>query len=157
MSEQAGPDYDTWTWPKLSSYKALDELLDELRNEIRLLDLHGYDYASGTVRASLRHVSLDDDPEYVALSYCWGPPIPERKVDVNSESATIRPNLHGLLVALCERNGSNTFWLDALCINQGDNEEKSSQVAKMADIYTRAKCVIAWLGPINAEVDPSIS
>lgn len=39
-----------------------------------------------------------------------------------------------------------TLWVDAICINQGDNAEKGSQVALMGDIYSNATAVLAWLG-----------
>ncbi|KXS93877.1 hypothetical protein AC578_5498 [Pseudocercospora eumusae] len=37
-------------------------------------------------------------------------------------------------------------WLDAICINQGDKEEKNAQVAIMGDIYESASSVIACVG-----------
>ena len=41
----------------------------------------------------------------------------------------------------------NTFlWVDAICINQNDLEERSSQVALMGTIYSRAMDTIVWLG-----------
>lgn len=39
------------------------------------------------------------------------------------------------------------FWIDQICINQLDDEEKSSQVAMMSKIYTRAVRVILYVGP----------
>lgn len=39
-----------------------------------------------------------------------------------------------------------TFWIDAICINQRDRAEKSQQVAKMKDIYSRAQSTVIWLG-----------
>lgn len=39
------------------------------------------------------------------------------------------------------------LWVDALCINQRDNGEKSWQVAMMRDVYKSARMVMAWLGP----------
>jgi hypothetical protein len=45
------------------------------------------------------------------------------------------------------------IWADALCINQSDDGEKTSQVGLMRDIYRDAKEVIAWLGyPPEREV-----
>jgi Heterokaryon incompatibility protein (HET) len=38
------------------------------------------------------------------------------------------------------------FWVDALCIDQMDVPERNQQVRSMADIYSIAACVIAWLG-----------
>ncbi|OBT93614.2 hypothetical protein VE01_08081 [Pseudogymnoascus verrucosus] len=40
-----------------------------------------------------------------------------------------------------------TLWVDALCINQSDELEKSEQVGQMHEIYSRAASVLAWLGP----------
>lgn len=39
------------------------------------------------------------------------------------------------------------YWIDAICINQQDDAEKSTQVQAMRDVYDQAKLVIAWLGP----------
>lgn len=39
------------------------------------------------------------------------------------------------------------FWIDAICINQEDSEEKASQVAMMGEIYKMASSVVIWLGP----------
>jgi hypothetical protein len=37
-------------------------------------------------------------------------------------------------------------WYNALCVNQQDLQERSQQVKRMAEIYTKATRVIAWLG-----------
>jgi Heterokaryon incompatibility protein (HET) len=39
-----------------------------------------------------------------------------------------------------------TFWVDAICINQGDIAERNKQVKRMANIYKLAYRVVAWLG-----------
>ncbi|KAF5577127.1 heterokaryon incompatibility 6 OR allele [Fusarium pseudocircinatum] len=38
------------------------------------------------------------------------------------------------------------FWIDAICINQDDIQERNSQVAMMSQIYGSAHSVLAWLG-----------
>ncbi|KAJ4371409.1 hypothetical protein N0V83_004626 [Neocucurbitaria cava] len=38
------------------------------------------------------------------------------------------------------------LWIDAICINQEQNTERSHQVSMMRDIYTGAESVIVWLG-----------
>ena len=37
-------------------------------------------------------------------------------------------------------------WIDAICINQKDLAERSSQVAIMSEIHAKASVVNAWLG-----------
>jgi hypothetical protein len=44
------------------------------------------------------------------------------------------------------QNDISRLWIDAVCIDQGNLEERNQQVAQMRDIYTNAKSVIVWLG-----------
>jgi hypothetical protein len=39
-----------------------------------------------------------------------------------------------------------TLWVDAVCINQNDLDERSQQVAMMRDIYASAEQLFIWLG-----------
>ena len=39
------------------------------------------------------------------------------------------------------------LWVDAVCVNQSDFKEQSTQVAMMLEIYARAEQVNIWLGP----------
>jgi hypothetical protein len=47
-------------------------------------------------------------------------------------------------------------WIDALCINQQDDAEKSHQVQMMRQIYSRAKDVVIWLGESDANVSSAL-
>ena len=47
------------------------------------------------------------------------------------------------------------MWIDAICINQKDDDEKSTQVALMRDIYHFADEVIVWLGRAQAVRNPN--
>ena len=38
------------------------------------------------------------------------------------------------------------IWIDAMCINQRDEEEIASQIGLMSQIYRRATSVVVWLG-----------
>ena len=38
------------------------------------------------------------------------------------------------------------LWVDAICVDQKDQDERSTQVALMSDIYSKAESVIVWLG-----------
>ena len=69
----------------------------------------------------------------------------------------VRPNLSDALRHLRDYSVESTndtpkepettvLWIDAVCINQMDQAEKSIQVATMAEIYRRADGVFIWLG-----------
>jgi len=66
----------------------------------------------------------------------------------------VQQNLHDALRHLGHhvRKRQSLFWVDAICINQEDVDERSSQVTKMKDIYERADRIFAWLGlPFDEE------
>ncbi|GKU07682.1 heterokaryon incompatibility protein or allele [Fusarium langsethiae] len=48
------------------------------------------------------------------------------------------------------------LWVDAICINQNDQAEKSIQVPRMSEIYGKCERVLAWLGPIDNEDDSQV-
>lgn len=58
----------------------------------------------------------------------------------------ITENLHSALTQLRLVDQPRLIWIDQLCINQSDLEERSSQVLLMCDIYHGAQEVVVWLG-----------
>lgn len=66
---------------------------------------------------------------------------------MNDEHFAINQNLYEALQHLRSRTSNRTLWIDAICINQADESERSRQVALMGDIYTCANHVVNWLGP----------
>ena len=44
------------------------------------------------------------------------------------------------------------LWIDYLCIDQSDVEERSLQVRIMGDVFSRAARVIIWLGEETQDV-----
>ncbi|KAI0471591.1 heterokaryon incompatibility protein-domain-containing protein [Xylariaceae sp. FL0804] len=82
---------------------------------------------------------------YEALSYTWGPNIPHT-IRCADASLTISENLWLALQTLRHRDTPRVLWVDAVCINQQDNEEKGKQVARMRSIYEHAAGVVVWLG-----------
>jgi hypothetical protein len=59
----------------------------------------------------------------------------------------ITQNLALALRHLRQQLEPRVLWVDALCIDQFNNDEKSKQVALMGLIYSSANRVIVWLGP----------
>lgn len=60
-------------------------------------------------------------------------------------------NLHLTLEHLVRKREDLVIWIDAICINQSDDEEKAQQVLIMRDIYAQAEETIVWLGPSITE------
>ncbi|KAI0114151.1 heterokaryon incompatibility protein-domain-containing protein [Nemania sp. FL0031] len=44
------------------------------------------------------------------------------------------------------------IWIDAVCIDQNNEEEKSKQIPMMRYIYARARQVLIWLGPEDEHI-----
>ncbi|KIW63946.1 hypothetical protein PV04_08908 [Phialophora macrospora] len=97
------------------------------------------------IRCRLRLARLAAQPLYNAVSYTWGEPPADKTILVNDLKFRVRPNLHDMLAELRHTHHHQTYWIDAICINQQDNEERSIQVRKMASIFQTAVGVVAWL------------
>lgn len=95
-------------------------------------------------------------PRYEALSYCWGDRKETKIINVNGDKVKIRANLHDALLALRERRPGTLIWADALCINQGDNDEKLAQIKIMGKIYQAACKVWAYLGKGSDGMDEAM-
>jgi hypothetical protein len=143
--------------------------LDPKTHEIRLLQAKKRVVGSSeTLLTRMKTMSLLDPahPPYKALSYVWFDSTPiydpemvgrlsinlqEEDDWTNSLDRLLKYKLQDsaltALWQLVDTENVLTIWIDAICINQEDNEERTSQVAMMASIYQKAEEVVAWLGP----------
>lgn len=53
------------------------------------------------------------------------------------------------ILAVILMNKSPQMWADAVCINQTDLDERSSQVTIMCDIYEDTRNCQIWLGTVE--------
>jgi hypothetical protein len=118
-----------------------------------------------------------DIEAYQALSYAWGTDKANYKIFLQDEelqqegrspntfyqlmktqskprSYYIRSNLYQALKMLRLPSESLWFWIDALCINQKDDVEKSHQLENMLNIYSYAFNVCIWLGDTTKDPNP---
>ncbi|KAF2246247.1 HET-domain-containing protein, partial [Trematosphaeria pertusa] len=154
----------TTSAPKASHKAPLYRALRKVPLEIRLLEILRPKSSRSIVNCRLITVSLDDAPEYTALSYVWGPPSRTRNIRVNGRLMPVTTNLNSALrqfrACLFNRHVSGSqlrrlpprFWIDAVCINQKDVEERNHQVQCMPTVYQRASSVLVWLSPRNGEL-----
>jgi hypothetical protein len=126
---------------------------------IRLVKLHPSPDNDSTIVCHIECESLDfgrQAPPYEALSYVWGDPDDEYSIEISRPSVSlqgelgtslqVRRNLHAALRRLRYPDRIRTMWIDAICINQQDDKEKTQQVKMMKDIYSNAQGVLIWLG-----------
>jgi hypothetical protein len=91
--------------------------------------------------------------DYATLSYTWGDSRDTRDTEVilvNGTETSVTANLAAALRTFRRLkcfNGRFKLWVDYICINQSDLEERSSQVAMMRDLYTDSWTTNAFLGP----------
>ncbi|PMD61064.1 HET-domain-containing protein, partial [Hyaloscypha bicolor E] len=138
--------------------------LDQRRSQIRLIEIISIG-GSEKVKCKLSVSSLEDNVEFAALSYVWGDPKVTKDIILNNEIFPVTTNLAAALKhvkahwcnAFPDRNpGLFRIWADAICINQKDPEERSSQVNLMRDIYAKAELVLSWLGHRIDEIDVAL-
>lgn len=122
-------------------------------DEIRLLNLSGGD-AQEELVGNLEVVKLSADTllqRYDALSYTWGEQKPTEHIKIIQSNQQyrirIRPNLYQALQHLRLHRDDRYLWVDAICIHQDDELEKSSQVRMMSQIFNNSRCVCVWVGP----------
>ncbi|KAF4637824.1 hypothetical protein G7Y89_g241 [Cudoniella acicularis] len=96
--------------------------------------------------------------DFEALSYCWESENLDCEIILDSVLTKVPRNLEAALRALRHlpenQAGNVKFWVDYLCINQKDTEEKNHQVKLMRSVYGNCLAVISWLGP---QADDSVA
>ncbi|KAH8621277.1 hypothetical protein IG631_24050 [Alternaria alternata] len=123
-----------------------------LGDNVRLLILQPGSFGD-LIRCQLEQVSLSDRRAYEALSYVWGDVNDTSSMSLDGVQYCITKNLERALRYLRRKDSPRILWVDAVCINQVDEDERSEQVSKMGEIYSGATKVNAWLGEADPQVD----
>jgi len=100
----------------------------------------------GRLQCKLSTVSLVERPQYEALSYMWGDDSCDKEIILEGELFMVSNNLWLALTELSHPTEARTLWIDFMCINQNDIDEKNHQVGQMREVYSNASRVLAWLG-----------
>lgn len=90
------------------------------------------------------------------LSLAWAPvPVPNGIPDIQptGQRYPMSRNVVVAIVHLCLAGfNGGWFWIDSVCIDQQNHDEKETQVALMDEIYSRADSVVVWLGPDTTDL-----
>jgi hypothetical protein len=120
--------------------------LDASNNQIRLLLVQPSKDAEAQIRCHLKLVSLDDKPEFEAVSYAWGDPELIKPVLLDEREIEVTLGAWTALRALRYDDRVRVLWIDAICINQEDMVERTAQLKLMGMIYRKASSVRVWIG-----------
>jgi len=120
--------------------------LNQSQKQIRLVTIQPSMYLSSPIQCNLSAVSLTNPPHYEALSYRWGDEKIRSTIQLENEEFSITTSLKEALVRLRDQTRPMKYWIDQICINQGDASEQNGQVPLMGEVYSKAGIVKAWLG-----------
>lgn len=121
-------------------------------SSVRVLDLvAGKDgeVLSGTISST----SLTDSGVYEALSYAWGEANFSETICIDGVNLPITTSLSAALLQLRKPDANRRLWIDMVCINQEDKEEKATQILLMSEIFANASRVLCWLGPESKDLN----
>ena len=96
------------------------------------------------------HTALDNS-KYEALSYRWVSDWAEYAIFLSGQTFWVNFDLDFALQHLRHTINQRILWVDAICINQGDDLEKGVQIEQMGRVYSQALRVVVWPGRINDE------
>jgi hypothetical protein len=116
-------------------------------------------------------------PSYVTLSYSWGAPSRGCAIWLKGRIFPVLDTVYPILEAICDgpghseepakdgeaassrapsrtaatsgfdRKADGWYWIDSICINQDDLDERSAQVKLMGRLYCETARAAVWLGP----------
>lgn len=131
-------------------------------NQIRLLKfIQDGEHAC----AALKAFSIDQPlPPYHSISYAW---VSDRKdasniftMQVGKRLLPVLDSLQSFFQTLRSKDillDGKWWWIDSICIDQTNLEERAQQVQHMELIYRKAEQVIVWLGEASSDSDLAIN
>ncbi|KAK8860096.1 HET-domain-containing protein [Apiospora arundinis] len=131
--------------------------IDLSRDAIRIVRLYQGTFVPD-IRCELIETFLSelDGVPYEALSYTWGgDPLTEdgAQIVLNDRKVSVTTNLFEALMSLRLPDRDRILWVDALCIDQANDQEKGHQVGQMRLVYQHAESVLIWLGQCMPQVE----
>ncbi|KAF4775393.1 heterokaryon incompatibility protein [Colletotrichum scovillei] len=125
------------------------------QTDIRLLTLEPGEFAD-PIRCTLALSSTASMIDYDAISYTWasedGAMAWTQPITLDGRAFLVTANCETALRRVRSRGAQRVVWIDAVCMNQQDVEERGHQVRLMPQIYSRAQRVLVYVGePVPEE------
>lgn len=130
--------------------------LDPNKKEVRLL-IVAPGAADDTISCKTQVSSLLEVPVYEAVSYAWSHVTGSKTIVVDDASVKVPAAAEEVLRHLRYSDRPRTLWIDAICINQRDNTERSHQVVLMHEIYRKTSRTVIWLGESDSSTAAAFS
>lgn len=135
--------------PSASLYNGLQD------GEIRLFELDIN--TTGNIVGRLQTVEISSAPPFYALSYVCGSDAFIEEITISNRAVHVGPNLFAAFKELRSYFEEKRFvkvaiWIDAICIDQGNENEKAKQIPKMHSVFAGAVEVLVWLGAVDDDV-----
>lgn len=119
--------------------------LDANKKQIRVFRMRASESFQEDPECELEIVDVDS-AAFIAFSYVWGDPADQCLMVLNGFRVEVGRNAHTALRYFRQDGLDELLWLDAICINQKNIDERNQQVPLMREIYYNATDVLHWLG-----------
>lgn len=144
--DSSDSDSDTGSDADLSSSSQAQYEYRPLKpDEVRLLVLNP-GLPDEPIQCFLETYTVNQAKAYDALSYVWGDTQDSCSIQVDGCPFKVTRNLYDFLTSYRTDRSCPVLWIDAICINQKDDRERSAQVRLMKRIYEGAESIVIWLG-----------
>jgi hypothetical protein len=130
--------------------------VDSSSRGFRLAILQPSAHFPASITCNLAEVTLDDHPIYEALSYVWGDHNIQATLQIEGASLKVTTNLELALRYLRLPDKPRTIWIDAICIDQSNIEERNQQVGLMKGIYSSCAVDLVWIGESDENTQGAI-
>lgn len=120
--------------------------LDYVANEIRLITLEAADNYEDALMGMLGYNPMHNNASYTCVSYMKNDEEATEEIDLSGQRLMIPKSLDMFLRTVRRPTGYVRLWIDFICIDQKNEEERKRQLPRMLEIFESADAVACWLG-----------
>ena len=139
------------TTPPWNDFQYVD--LDPVAKEMRVAILQKAGDPTDPLMVSLAHAPSHSAGTYIAVSYAWDHTGPMCELILSNQKTMVRKGLETMLRTLHSSGGEISVWVDAICINQDNLEERNRHLTRMHEIFLMATDVICYVGEATTDSD----